>query len=112
MKKNKSDLIGEQKLLVDKMSKSYTIAKNYNDSVFNCNQFDTLLTSYYDSCFHSNDATFNNCHNSLMNISMMNNSSIMMGNNSTNCNTQNNDVNQLLNNMNSLRQEHNLYHNK
>lgn len=121
--KNKEEkLTPEQKVLFGKMKVTYETAKTYNDSLMNCdpsNNSYTMLTNLYDSCYHANDSIFNNCHSDMMNTEggiigdnhgMMGSHSGMMSGNHTMCNTQNDEFNQVMGNMNQLRNIHNSYH--
>lgn len=120
-KEENGKLNSEQQVLLGKMNVSYNTAKVYNDSLINCNPTNSsynMLTNLYDSCYHSNDSIFNHCHTNMMNIDegMMNNNGGMMGgnggmtSNNSMCNTQNDELNQVMINMNQLREIHKNYH--
>ena len=105
--KSKNEKISpEQQVLLGKMNVAYNNAKLYNDSLIYSTNNNSNLTSivYYDNNYHSNDSMFNHCHSSMMNTDggmmggnggMMGGSGGMLGNNSM-CNSQNDQLNQVI----------------
>lgn len=126
-KSKNEKLSSEQQVLLGKMNVAYNNAKVYNDSLMNysaTNNPRTLLIHQYDSCYHVNDSMFNHCHTSMMNTDegmmggnggmMGSGNSGMMGGSGSNemCNTQNDELNQVMIQMSQLREIHTKYHPK
>lgn len=104
---------------IDGMEKSYTSALQYNDSIFNCMDFDPLCENEYleycDNMFHQYADEFENHHNNYShansgddehhnNMNHNDHGNGMMGNqNYGNCNES-------MNQMDSLLVHHNSYH--
>jgi len=116
--KSKTETLStEQQVLLGKMNSSYKTAKVYNDSLINLNVFnssDTILPYRYDSCYHTYDSIFEHCHTTMMNSNegMMSGNSGMMGDNGSNgmCDTQYDELNEVMIQMSQLREIHTNYH--
>jgi hypothetical protein len=116
--KSKNETLStEQQVLLGNMNSSYKTAKVYNDSLINLNVLsssDTILTYRYDSCYHANDSIFDHCHTTMMNSNegMMGGNSGMMGDNGSNgmCDTQYDELNEVMIQMSQLREIHTDYH--
>lgn len=116
-KNNNDSLNPEQQSLLGKMDIAYKTAKANNDSLINLNVLnssDTIIIYQYDSCYHANDSIFDHCHTAMMssNEGMMGGNGGMMGGNGSNemCETQYDELNKVVSQMNQLREIHTNYH--
>jgi hypothetical protein len=123
-KKDNTSPTAEQTTFFDKMKVAYNNSKTYDNSLIQClaaSVIDSALMHQTDSCYHANDTVFMNCHSGMMNTTggmmagttgMMGNSGGMMGNSSNPnvCTTNNAEFNQLMLDMDHLRQTHANHH--
>lgn len=117
LKNKKENLNSEQQALLERMNVSYSMAKAYNDSLVNCSASEhphAIFTNLYDSCYHVNDSLFSHCHLNMMNTmnnGMMNGGGTMMNNGGHQmCNTGNDELNNVIRQMNNLREIHLEFH--
>lgn len=124
-KDKNTSITPEQQVILNKMEATYITAKSYDDSLISAISLpvrNSSLLHHYDMLYHANDTIFMNCHTSMMNTSggimtnygrMMGGSGGMMGNNNTQSMTTNNaEFNQVMSEMNQLRETHIQYHPK
>jgi hypothetical protein len=123
-KKDNTTPTAEQATLLEKMNVAYSNSKTYDNSLIQClaaSVIDSALMHQMDSCYHANDNVFMNCHNSMMSTTggmmsgtggMMGGTGGMMGNDPAHntCTTNNPEFNQLMLNMEQLRQTHAYHH--